>query len=42
MEKEKEILEKIKEMAKENPNDYSFGGIVGALLIEEKEIYVKK
>ena len=42
MEKEKEILEKIKEMAKENPNDYSFGEVVRSLLIAEKEIYVKK
>jgi hypothetical protein len=42
MEKEKEILEKIKEMAKQNPNDYSLGRIVRSLLIEEKEIYVKK
>jgi hypothetical protein len=31
---EKEILEKIKELAKENPNDFTFGSKVRALLLE--------
>jgi hypothetical protein len=33
---EKEILEKIEELEKENPNDFTFGTKVRALLLEIK------